>query len=448
MLEDERIGLIIPEGANEGDIWICINPGGSGACPPTVCRLAEPDTDRYFEVVWPPLIEEFSANDGEDRVEVEACTDIRIKVSATSAERAVITERDTGAEVWDWVSPPEGRPRALHIEESFPVRDLRDSTAYVLEVENLCRTDRRDLEMVIYHAVHLAASAARVAVGGTVDLTIRVSCPAPAGGLRVQLTSSPADALPVPNEVVIPEGEIQSTVTLTAADLSAEVEIRGEAPDHRRDSVIILVSDVPVITRVSPLEVDACSSFELEVQGDGFDPEASGNLVDVTDDSQWVPLEVDDIRSTNPDDRVHDAVLEVVAEHLLPGSWYVYVTSYGLRSERFAHPIVAVGVRSVTDEDFDTVVLGATGLVLVDFYAVWCFYCGELAPILEELAPEFSGQVLFAKMDIDENRITTGRFGISDLPALLLFNNGQEIGRHVGFLYYDELQDWVRSLIG
>ncbi len=78
----------------------------------------------------------------------------------------------------------------------------------------------------------------------------------------------------------------------------------------------------------------------------------------------------------------------------------------------------------VTDANFDQV-LAQNPLVLVDFWAEWCAPCRMIAPILEELAREYEGRVLVAKLDVDENPKTAMRYRVMSIPTVILFKNGQ-----------------------
>ena len=77
----------------------------------------------------------------------------------------------------------------------------------------------------------------------------------------------------------------------------------------------------------------------------------------------------------------------------------------------------------LTDDSFDTDVLKADGLTLVDFWAEWCGPCKMIAPILDEIAEEYQGKLTIAKLNIDQNPGTAPKYGIRGIPTLLLFKN-------------------------
>ncbi len=87
---------------------------------------------------------------------------------------------------------------------------------------------------------------------------------------------------------------------------------------------------------------------------------------------------------------------------------------------------------TVNDANFAAEVEQARGVVLVDLWAPWCGPCRAMGPIIEELAAEMADRAKIAKLNTDENQATAGRFQISGIPTLLIFNKGREIDRIVG----------------
>jgi thioredoxin 1 len=87
----------------------------------------------------------------------------------------------------------------------------------------------------------------------------------------------------------------------------------------------------------------------------------------------------------------------------------------------------------VTDQNFETTVVGSTQLVLVDFWATWCAPCKMLRPVVEELATEYAGRVTVAELDVDANPVTASKFSVLSIPSLILFRAGKPAERIVGY---------------
>ena len=86
----------------------------------------------------------------------------------------------------------------------------------------------------------------------------------------------------------------------------------------------------------------------------------------------------------------------------------------------------------VTDESFQQDVLDSDKPVLLDFWAPWCGPCRMLGPIVEELAADYDGRAVIAKMNTDENGEAPRKFGIMGIPTLIIFRDGEEVERLVG----------------
>ncbi|MDR2945695.1 MAG: thioredoxin [Candidatus Adiutrix sp.] len=102
---------------------------------------------------------------------------------------------------------------------------------------------------------------------------------------------------------------------------------------------------------------------------------------------------------------------------------------------------------NLTDSNFDEEIKKAAVPVLVDFWAPWCGPCKAVAPILEELADEYQGRLIIAKMNVDDNQATPARFGVRSIPNMVIFKNGAEAGRIVGSRPKTDLKAAVEPLL-
>jgi thioredoxin 1 len=100
---------------------------------------------------------------------------------------------------------------------------------------------------------------------------------------------------------------------------------------------------------------------------------------------------------------------------------------------------------AVTDASFANDVLGASGPVLVDFWAEWCGPCKMIGPSLEEISDELAGKVSIVKLDIDANPDAPGKYGVRGIPTMILFKDGKPAATKVGAAPKSALKGWIES---
>ncbi len=108
---------------------------------------------------------------------------------------------------------------------------------------------------------------------------------------------------------------------------------------------------------------------------------------------------------------------------------------------------MAGNLLQVTDDTFETEILQNQQPVLVDFWAAWCGPCRAIAPVIEELAEQYTGRVRIAKMNVDENPKTPGKYGIRAIPTLIIFKNGGVADQITGAVSKSHIEEALKKVL-
>ncbi len=110
--------------------------------------------------------------------------------------------------------------------------------------------------------------------------------------------------------------------------------------------------------------------------------------------------------------------------------------------------MAGANVHAFDDNNFESEVLNSDVPVLVDFWAEWCGPCQMLGPVIDELADEYAGKIRVGKVDVDKAPQTASRFGIQNIPTVMVFDKGQPIETLVGVRRKSDYQSVINALLG
>ena len=104
-------------------------------------------------------------------------------------------------------------------------------------------------------------------------------------------------------------------------------------------------------------------------------------------------------------------------------------------------------ILEVSDDSFDSEIINSQLPAIVDFWAEWCGPWKMVGPVVEELAGKYTGKIKIAKMDVDQNRQTPARFGIRNIPTLILFKDGEVLNTIIGAQSKSFIEEELKKLL-